>query len=45
MDKTASVSYASANTAYGVLETSGIANICQNIMHLFHIKRSLYMNE
>ena len=34
LDKPASVSYASANTTYGVLETSGIVNICQNIMHL-----------
>ena len=34
MDKLASVSYASANTTYGVLEISGIVNVCQNIMHL-----------
>ena len=34
MDKPAPVSYASTSTTYGVLETSGIVNICQNIMHL-----------
>ena len=43
MDKPASVSYDSTSATYGVLETSGIVNIFQNIMHLLsHEKNSIY---
>ena len=43
MDKPASVSYASANPTYAVMETSGKVNLFKNIMHLFsHWKVSIY---
>ena len=43
MDKPASVLYDSTSATYGVLETSGIVNICQNIMHLLsHEKIPIY---
>ena len=43
MDKPASVSYDSTSATYGVLATSGILNIFQNIMHLLsHEKIPIY---
>ena len=43
MDKPAFVSYDSTSATYGVLETSVIVNICQNIMHLLsHEKIPIY---